>query len=419
MVKHLIVGTGAQTMDGFLTLGGRLFANLADGDGIAKVRTHISQLLQVANLTVLLGSGASFDLAGPSIRRVSDAELCALVEAGGEDLTEADIEVSNALVGDRPLDLEELLGALSHALALLASAEVPLKINGSDVTSEAVAALRQKITRAIVIACDLPKDGVDLPAVLRGDPLSAHTTLLRHLTRVRRRDLSRPWIVTPNYDLVLEQAMDRDAIPYIDGFTGTIDRRFAPQTYEQDVYVPQRVGDGRILRLADLVYLVKVHGSINWTVDEATGTLRARGHSIASNDVPTVIYPSPLKETETLGYPYADLMRTFASTLSRPDTVLMSIGYGFQDAHINRLITDQFQANRTLQLFVAAPNSVGQLTPDGKSVIHSDTEIGQLAARPDMRVSALGGKAAKFTEFALNIFPQAESIEAPEATAST
>jgi hypothetical protein len=89
-----------------------------------------------------------------------------------------------------------------------------------------------------------------------------------------------------------------------------------------------------------VLHLYKLHGSINW-----------RRRSTAASDViisqtdPTeteygdvMIYPSPLKVTEMNGYPYSEMLRHFSSHIHQPQSVLITIGYSFQDSHINRLI---------------------------------------------------------------------------------
>lgn len=48
---------------------------------------------------------------------------------------------------------------------------------------------------------------------------------------LRDRSLSRPWVFTTNYDYFNEQAMDRLGIPYANGFSGVVERRFNPATF--------------------------------------------------------------------------------------------------------------------------------------------------------------------------------------------
>jgi hypothetical protein len=53
---------------------------------------------------------------------------------------------------------------------------------------------------------------------------------------LRDRALPRPWVFTTNYDIFNETAMDRLGIPYANGFTGVVERRFNPAS------LPVRLG---------------------------------------------------------------------------------------------------------------------------------------------------------------------------------
>ncbi|RWH37326.1 MAG: fibronectin-binding protein (FBP), partial [Mesorhizobium sp.] len=63
--------------------------------------------------------------------------------------------------------------------------------------------------------------------------------------------------------------------------------------------------------------------------------------SLPASPVDTVmIYPNPAKDVETTQYPYAELFRDFASATCRPNSVVVTYGYGFGDDHINRVLLD-------------------------------------------------------------------------------
>ena len=53
-----------------------------------------------------------------------------------------------------------------------------------------------------------------------------------------------------------------------------------------------------------------------------------------------MIYPNAVKDVETAAYPYSDLFRDFSSSLCRPNSVLVTYGYGYGDDHVNRIIAD-------------------------------------------------------------------------------
>ena len=50
-----------------------------------------------------------------------------------------------------------------------------------------------------------------------------------------------------------------------------------------------------------------------------------------------MIYPNAAKDVETAYYPYAEVFRDFSATLCRPNSSLVTYGYGFGDDHINRM----------------------------------------------------------------------------------
>lgn len=127
---------------------------------------------------------------------------------------------------------------------------------------------------------------------------------------------------------------------YFDGFLGTINRTLRTESYHYDLYYPGETTEGRVSRVDRVLHLYKLHGSTNWR-RRRTGP----DDIIISHAQPTegeygdvMIYPSPLKVTEMNGYPYAEMFRHFSTTIHQPQSALLTIGYKFQDDHINRLI---------------------------------------------------------------------------------
>ncbi len=47
-----------------------------------------------------------------------------------------------------------------------------------------------------------------------------------------------------------------------------------------------------------------------------------------------MIYPNPAKDVETTQYPYAELFRDFAASVCKPNSVVVTYGYGFGDDHV-------------------------------------------------------------------------------------
>src|SRR5690606_11786036 len=124
--------------------------------------------------------------------------------------------------------------------------------------------LRQRINRALAEACRLPKNGKHLEAPFDVDPFHAHRTFLSRIVRSRRANLPRPRVFTTNYDLVIESALDELGYPYIDGFSGTVDRRLNLAFYGLDCHRVETTTQSVLARAEGALYLHKVHGSLNW-----------------------------------------------------------------------------------------------------------------------------------------------------------
>jgi SIR2-like domain len=93
---------------------------------------------------------------------------------------------------------------------------------------------------------------------------------------LRDRTLPRPWVFTTNYDLFNETAMDRLGIPYANGFSGVIERRFNPATFRYALAEQLDVWSRKWSAVDAFVYLCKLHGSISWTEDDHSLSRSAR-----------------------------------------------------------------------------------------------------------------------------------------------
>ena len=58
----------------------------------------------------------------------------------------------------------------------------------------------------------------------------------------------------------------------------------------------------------------------------------------AAKDSRVMIYPTPMKQNASFGSPYSDLFREFQARIVRDQSVLVVVGYSFNDEHVNNLI---------------------------------------------------------------------------------
>jgi hypothetical protein len=193
---------------------------------------------------------------------------------------------------------------------------------------------------------------------------------------LRDRSLPRPWVFTTNYDLFNETAMDRLGLPYTNGFSGVVERRFNPATFRYALAEQLDVTSRKWSAVDGFVYLCKIHGSISWTEDDH-GLFPIRETAVSKEPGKVMIYPTPAKQNSSLGSPYADLFREFQSRIVREQSVLFTMGYAFGDEHINNII---YQA-----LTIPTFRLVIFVDPD------LDGEIAKLRALNDPRIWIIGG----------------------------
>jgi len=410
-------------VEAILIIGGEVrFDSSIDADALRRIRDTVGQLLQVKNLAVLIGSGASYHLGSPAIRSVSAEELDGMVVAADVALSVEATKVRDALVSkdDGVVDLERLLASLSNSLAYAASVgRESVTIGDDEVSCDAIRELRRAVNVSLAQACDLPKHSAIQDDRFRDDPWLAHREFFRRLLRSRRPDLPRVSVFTTNYDLVIERTLDDAGIPYLDGFTGTVDRVMRLEAYRHDLYLPPQADGRRLVRVPNVLYLYKVHGSLNWRSTPSpaglgTSHVTQSGLTTAPDDL-ALIYPTPHKESDVLGHPYADLLRILSTTLNGLETAIITVGYGFADEHINRLILQALPSNPTLQVMIVDPCGVVERAGDQAQHRFGSSPAARLAQIADQRVAVLTGEAACFANLAEATLPDPDDFAVDES----
>jgi hypothetical protein len=135
-------------------------------------------------------------------------------------------------------------------------------------------------------------------------------------------------IFTTNYDVLLEEAMERSRTPYFDGFSGARSAFFDPSSISSNDLPPR------------WIRLWKLHGSINWSKNERNEIVRGLG-----KDDGTMVYPSHVKYDQTQSAPFSSLFERLKNFLLEPDSLLITTGFSFADAHISAKLDECMAAN--------------------------------------------------------------------------
>ena len=140
-------------------------------------------------------------------------------------------------------------------------------------------------------------------------------------------------VFTPNYDLLVEEALERQRAPYFDGFVGSHLPFFDPASVLTDK-LPSR-----------WTLLWKLHGSLGW---EKQGPNIVR---TGERNATALIYPQHLKYEQVGRLPYSALFERLRSFLTTPDTLLICTGFSFSDAHVLAVLDEALASNAHTAIF--------------------------------------------------------------------
>jgi len=138
-------------------------------------------------------------------------------------------------------------------------------------------------------------------------------------------------VFTTNYDYLFEIALEKNGIPYFDGFIGSFSPSFHSYSVEDDFL------------LKGWTKLWKIHGSLGWEYDEKNKKF-IRGNKDSGK---IIIYPSIFKYDKSKKQPYVSYLDRLNRFIKTDDTILFICGYAFGDEHINDTILNALSKSRT------------------------------------------------------------------------
>lgn len=317
---------------------------------LALLKDKIRELFNLKNVSFLFGSGTSSG-AVPTMSKLYE-EL-----HFEKDEKEMKREF-DCIVKKEGNNLEKCLNVMYSARSYYSGLEDSDEEEQKRIESEKSLydSLIKKIEKHIFNSINISFESEDEQKVL-----AYYKTFYQKLA-LRNKDNSRIRVFTTNNDLFNETALDALNIHYINGFSGGLHRYFNPAIFNYTWSKRMDTSIDKYEPVEDMVYLYKIHGSVNWRETKDAGNNYFEIEEVVPSeteaDGSVLIYPTPTKQDKSLGSPYVDLFREFQNKLLEPHSVLFVIGYSFSDRHVNDIIYRALATNSTINvvIFGTKPN---------------------------------------------------------------
>lgn len=332
------------------------------------------------NLLVLSGAGSSMDVGGLSMEQLwIKAQEKYQIDADTDGFTIIQKEVN---YNSGKNDLEALLSQIDGFTKFSGDKEIEL---GNQ--KKKLSTIKDELFELIKTYCKIKKPEDTFP----------HKTFLEKLLQ-RKQTSPRVKVFTLNYDLLFEYAATEVNAIVIDGFSFTIPRTFSGRFFDYDIV--QREGsklqeeDNFIQRV---FHLHKLHGSLDWERTESDKKVRIKGNP----DKPLMVYPREAKYEDSYEQPFFEMMARFQRNLRfNNDTLLICVGYSFNDKHINAAIEEALNQNPGFRLAIIDPGFDNDNVSTAMSAIKKEA----LESERILMVSET------FTDFAKH-FPEIKTYE--------
>lgn len=318
------------------------------------VRTWLTAIGASEHLSLLVGSGLGIGIS--SIIEADGLDMGTVEFKQHGDLIQTQSEKSSARFDRGAPNFED---QVRSALQLLGGLEI-LEPDG-----ESTVELRKELGDVLYSFANkaLKAEREIKEAVTeRGDQgVRASQVLVNFLLAFAHRAPSRErlHLFTTNYDRLLEFGADLGGLRVLDRFAGAIEPVFRASRLDLDLhYNPPGIrGEPRFVE--GVFRLSKLHGSLDWEAEETR--ISRVPLAFGADELPRqedalerlMIYPNASKDTETLFYPYAELFRDFSAATCRPNSALVTYGYGFGDDHVNRVLRDMLSLPSTHLVVIA------------------------------------------------------------------
>ena len=289
-------------------------------------------LSYATNVGFFFGAGSSCAFGLPTIFQLTEKVKKSLNSAQVVDYESVE-DAIKSLTAKNSVTVEDVLNHLREVRSLTKD-RADYNFNG--LTGENAAALDRAICVAIFNIIKYETDSTDVADLRRF--FAWYDATNRGFVKE---------IYTTNYDMLFEMAMEANRTPYFDGFTGSYEPFFSPESIEK--FMGENDSTSKWIRLW------KIHGSLNWMKKPATALSAEHIIRIGKIDDPKdelMIYPSREKYSLSRKEPYIAYFDRLKRYLSRGELVFIIVGYSFGDEHINEVMLNSLRNNNRLYIAV-------------------------------------------------------------------
>jgi len=327
------------------------------------IEPWLSAVFQSEHLSLLIGNGLS-----------TAVSYAAKADSASMDLPEFDCDLNDEIdkyaaksakaIGRGVPNFEDKIRVASQLIT-------GLRILKDDRSKKVLKALNQVLKEFVDSILETEEGILDAIEEETDEGRHAKDLLVSFLLSFASRSASRErlHLFTTNYDRLIEYGCDFVGLRVVDRFVGGLSPIFRSSRVEVDLHYNPPGIRGEPRYLEGVIKLTKLHGSIDWRFE--AGKVRRYAIPFGSDsghpDIPkrpfrkVMIYPNPAKDVETIEYPYAELIRDLPSSLCRPNSVLVTYGYGFGDDHINRVILDMLSIPSTHLVIISYDDASGRI----------------------------------------------------------
>lgn len=343
-----------------------------------EIHRALSEVIRCNNLVVLAGLGTSLCVKdGDAPKAPTMAQLWEAVQGVYELIGDWDALLALVRHPVENTNLESLLSHCKLAESFLDEGD------------------KQTVTQFVDTAEDVIRTRVDF--LNPHQALPVHAEFLRRIAGRGNRK-SRARVFTTNYDLCFEQAARIGRFVVTDGFSPTTPAIFDPVYFSYDTVRREASSDHHEF-IPNAFHLYKMHGSLDWHLDKASGEIERQ----VKPKKPLLIYPRSSKFESAFSQPYLEMMAAYQTALRLPNTGLLIIGSGFNDAHITGPTLAAIRSNLGLKVVVVDPTVAPWTDQEGehggKAVeVPSVREIASLIDHGDARLALLNATFELLTE---------------------